>query len=64
MGGNKLRKLEYLAKDAIDNGYTTLLTYGEPQTNHGRMTIAVACKYDLESVLLTVGEGKAPTKLS
>ena len=21
-GGNKLRKLEYLAKDAIDNGYT------------------------------------------
>ena len=42
VGGNKLRKLEYLLKDAQDQGATMLLTLGGAQTNHGRLTAAVA----------------------
>ena len=53
-GGNKLRKLEYLAKDAIDNGYTMLLTVGGAQTNHGRLTGAVAAKYGLKAAIIAV----------
>ena len=45
-GGNKLRKLDYLVQEAKDAGYTTLLTFGGTQTNHGRQTAAVACKYN------------------
>ena len=44
-GGNKLRKLEYFVKDAKDKGATMLLTVGGAQTNHGRLTAAVAAKY-------------------
>ena len=32
-GGNKLRKLEYIVKDALDKGATMLLTTGGAQTN-------------------------------
>ena len=45
MGGNKLRKLEYLLYDAQQQGATMLLTLGGAQTNHGRLTAAVAAKY-------------------
>lgn len=54
-GGNKLRKLEYIVKDALDNGYTTLLTYGDPQTNHGRLTAAIAAKFGLKCVIMCYG---------
>ena len=46
-GGNKLRKLDYLVQEAKDAGYTTLLTFGGTQTNHGRQTAAVAGKYGM-----------------
>ena len=35
MGGNKLRKLEYLLYDAREKGATRLLTVGGAQTNPG-----------------------------
>ncbi len=54
-GGNKSRKLDYIVKEAIDHGYTTLLTYGGPQTNHGRMTAAAAAKFGLKSILMCYG---------
>lgn len=53
-GGNKLRKLEYLAKDAIDKGCTMLLTVGGAQTNHGRLTGAVAAKHGLKAAIVAV----------
>lgn len=53
-GGNKLRKLEYLAKDAMDKGATMLLTVGGAQTNHGRLTGAVAAKYGLKAAIIAV----------
>ena len=55
-GGNKLRKLQYLAKDAMDKGATMLLTVGGPQTNHGRLTGAVAAKYGLKAAIVAVGD--------
>lgn len=53
-GGNKLRKLEYLVKDALDQGATMLLTVGGAQTNHGRLTAAVAAKYGLKAAIVAV----------
>lgn len=55
LGGNKTRKLDYIVKYALDNDYTTLLTYGAPQTNHGRLTIAAAAKFGLKSILVCDG---------
>ena len=56
MGGNKLRKLEYLLRDAMDKDATLLLTVGGVQTNHGRLTCAVANKYGLKGAIVSVGE--------
>lgn len=53
-GGNKLRKLEYLVKDAQNQGATMLLTVGGAQTNHGRLTAAVAAKYSMRSAIVAV----------
>src|SRR5690606_39941668 len=41
MGGNKLRKLEFLAADALREGPDTLITAGAIQSNHVRQTAAV-----------------------
>ena len=35
MGGNKIRKLEYLMQEAVDSGATMVVTAGGAQTNHG-----------------------------
>lgn len=55
-GGNKLRKLEYFLKDALDKGATMLITEGGCQTNHGRLTAAVAAKYGLKCAIITEDE--------
>ncbi|CAI1530518.1 D-cysteine desulfhydrase [Serratia fonticola] len=52
MGGNKLRKLEFLAADAIRQGADTLVTAGAIQSNHVRQTAAVAAKLGLQCVAL------------
>ena len=54
MGGNKLRKLEYFLKDAQNQKATMLLTVGGAQTNHGRLTCAVARKYGMKGAIVTV----------
>ena len=55
-GGNKLRKLEYLLADAKAQGATVLLTTGGAQTNHGRLTAAVAAKFDMKCVIACLDE--------
>ena len=50
-GGNKLRKLEYMAADALKQGATRLLTVGAAQSNHCRLTAAVAAKLGLKCTL-------------
>jgi 1-aminocyclopropane-1-carboxylate deaminase len=41
-GGNKIRKLEWLAADAIAQGCDTLVSIGNIQSNHTRQVAAVA----------------------
>lgn len=52
LGGNKLRKLEFLAADALREGADTLVTAGAIQSNHVRQTAAVAAKLGLHCVAL------------
>ena len=47
-GGNKTRKLEYIMQEAVEEGYTAMLTVGGPQTNHGKTTVAAAVKLGLK----------------
>lgn len=56
MGGNKLRKLEYLLYDAQQKGATMLLTVGGAQTNHGRLTAAVAAKFGMRCAILCIDD--------
>jgi D-cysteine desulfhydrase family pyridoxal phosphate-dependent enzyme len=42
MGGNKVRKLEFLVADALAAGADTLVTCGAVQSNHTRLTAAAA----------------------
>ena len=44
LGGNKVRKLEFLAGEAIAQGADRLVTQGAVQSNHVRQTAAVAMK--------------------
>jgi D-cysteine desulfhydrase len=50
--GNKIRKLEYLAADALAREATTLITCGGQQSNHARATAIVAAELGLRAVLL------------
>jgi len=52
LGGNKLRKLEYLAADALAKGADTLVTAGAIQSNHVRQTAALAARLGLGCVAL------------
>ena len=47
-GGNKTRKLEFLAAAALAQGADTLVTCGAPQSNHCRITLAAAAKEGLK----------------
>lgn len=52
MGGNKVRKLEYLMFEALRAGADTVLTSGALQSNHARQTAAAAARLGLSSVLV------------
>jgi D-cysteine desulfhydrase len=52
LSGNKVRKLEYVAADALARGCDTLVTEGTPQSNHCRATAAVCAKLGLRCHLL------------
>jgi 1-aminocyclopropane-1-carboxylate deaminase len=51
-GGNKVRKLEYLAADALAQGCDTLVSIGGVQSNHTRQVAAVAAHLGLQCVLV------------
>jgi len=54
-GGNKVRKLEYLVAEALDQGCDTLVSIGGIQSNHTRQVTGVARHLGLNVV--TVQEG-------
>jgi D-cysteine desulfhydrase family pyridoxal phosphate-dependent enzyme len=67
-GGNKVRKMQLVAADALKQGADTLITCGGLQSNHARVTAAAAAKLGLHSILVLNGGGapaqpKANTQL-
>ena len=52
LGGNKLRKLEYIVPDAIASGADTLVSIGGVQSNHTRLVAAVAAKIGMKCHLI------------
>ena len=52
LGGNKLRKLEYIVPDILKSGADTLVSIGGVQSNHTRMVAAVAAKLGLKCVVV------------
>ncbi|MGO8694419.1 MAG: D-cysteine desulfhydrase family protein [Rectinemataceae bacterium] len=56
LGGNKVRKLEYLVADALARGCDCLVTGGAAQSNHCRQTAAAAAARGLGCHLALAGE--------
>lgn len=52
LGGNKVRKLEFLLADALAKGYDSVITIGGEQSNHCRATAAAARMVGLEPHLI------------
>jgi 1-aminocyclopropane-1-carboxylate deaminase len=52
MGGNKLRKLEYIVPDAMASNADTLVSIGGVQSNHTRMVAATAAKIGMKCVVI------------
>lgn len=62
LGGNKVRKLEHeLAPPRLD-GVDTLITAGSAQSNHARVTAAVAAHLGLRCILVLSGEPGDPPR--
>ncbi|MDR6290602.1 D-cysteine desulfhydrase family pyridoxal phosphate-dependent enzyme [Inquilinus ginsengisoli] len=63
LGGNKVRKLEFLLGEALARGADTIITAGGPQSNHARQTAAAAAKLGLDCVLILTDAvaGRDPT---
>ena len=57
--GNKIRKLEFLAREALDQEADTLVTVGALQSNCARATAAIAARLGLRCVLGLRGERPA-----
>lgn len=60
--GNKIRKLEYLIKDAQNKNCDYLITNGGVQSNHARATAVIAAKYKMNSLLILKESGKLKTE--
>lgn len=58
LGGNKVRKLEYVLAEAQANGAKTLVTVGAAQSNHCRQTAALAARFGLGCILVLSGDSK------
>jgi L-cysteate sulfo-lyase len=56
VGGNKVRKLEYVIADALRAGCDTLITAGAVQSNHARLTAVAGATCGLDVHLVLSGE--------
>jgi 1-aminocyclopropane-1-carboxylate deaminase/D-cysteine desulfhydrase-like pyridoxal-dependent ACC family enzyme len=54
-GGNKVRKMQIVAAQALAAGADTLVTMGGVQSNHARATAATAARLGLDCVLIANG---------
>ena len=58
-GGNKVRKLSFVAARAQADGCDTLITAGAIQSNHARVTAAAAAKLGMRAILVVNGSKPA-----
>jgi 1-aminocyclopropane-1-carboxylate deaminase/D-cysteine desulfhydrase-like pyridoxal-dependent ACC family enzyme len=63
-GGNKVRKLEFVAGRALADAADTLVTCGGVQSNHCRVTAALAARLGLDCVLVVNGAPPASAGLA
>lgn len=56
LSGNKVRKLEFIFADVLENRCDTVITCGGVQSNHARATAFVAARLGVKSVLVLRGE--------
>ena len=52
LGGNKVRKLEFLLAEAKAQGAEIVFTTGQAQSNHAMLTAACARKMGMEPILI------------
>ena len=57
LGGNKVRKLEYLLADARRLGAKVVFTTGGAQSNHAMLTAAAAARLGLRAILILKKRG-------
>ena len=57
LGGNKVRKLEYLLADARAQGCDLVMTTGQAQSNHAMLTAACALRLGMDCVLVLKKRG-------
>lgn len=62
LGGNKVRKLEYLLYEAKKQGAKTVYTTGGAQSNHAMLTAAAANKIGIKPVLILKKKGVTDRK--
>lgn len=58
-GGNKIRKLEYLLADALEQKSDTVITYGASQSNHAMQTVTSCRRLGLNPLLYLVSMVKS-----
>ena len=61
-GGNKVRKLQLVAAEALAAGADTLVTVGGVQSNHARATAATAARLGLRCLI--IANGTRPDRLT
>ena len=57
LGGNKVRKLEFLLAEAKRQGAEVVFTTGGAQSNHAMLTAAAACRIGLRPILILKKRG-------
>ncbi len=62
LGGNKVRKLEFLLADAKEKGAEVVLTTGGAQSNHAMLTAACAKKLGVTPILILKKRGVTERK--
>ena len=62
LGGNKVRKLEFLLADAKQNGCEIVFTTGGAQSNHAMLTAAAAKRLGMTPILILKKRGVTATR--
>ena len=62
LGGNKVRKLEFLLADAREKGAEVVFTTGGAQSNHAMLTAAAANKLGMKAILILKKRGVTDRK--